>query len=226
MIGEFEPGETNYETTLHSVLYLIRRKYYGEEYFPIKTDSLLITEENFKRAPKRTTVLLIDRELFIGLTPERTGKEVHNDTLLFHNLVFNRGFNLLRSKKLFFRYSQRTNLLQFTDWLFHRGVRFTDFYLRPGGYFFTPFRLLSTLSLAAIIAALLIPNGLRILLGSACTIDAALALYLSENKRDLPRVFFGLAIVISIFASGVAVYWVRKLRSVFSACIPARKRSR
>src|SRR5208337_1299558 len=129
-IGEIDQAETKYKSAFHTILYLIRRRYYGKEFFPI-TDDLLIVQKNFRRASKGTAVLLIDRDLFIKLTPERTGKDVNDDTLLFHGLVFDRKIGLLRSRRLFFRYSQRTSPRQFSNWLFHRGVRFSDFYLRP-----------------------------------------------------------------------------------------------
>lgn len=217
VIGELDPKETKYETIFHTILYLIRRRYYGKQFFPIQTDELLINKQNFRRAPKGTAVLLIDRDLFIELTPERTGKEVNDDTLLFYNLIFNKGLSLIRSAKLFFRYSQRTNPLQFSSWLFHRGVRFSDFYLRPGGYFFIPFIFLLLIGLAFSATALITPNGIAYLLAAIMTLNVALTLYLSEERRDLPRVFFSLPVVACIFGLGVARFWVGKLIAAFSS---------
>lgn len=210
VIGEHDHDEHKYETTLHTVLYLIRKKYYGREQFPIR-DSLLINKKNFARAPKGTAVLLIDRDLFIKITPERTGKHVNDDTLLFHNLLFEQGKNLVRSRELFFQYSQRTDLKQFSAWLFHRGVRFSDFYLRPGGYFFIPFMLL-LLTTASILVAFVAASisGYSVLFRMAAVaiaINSTLSFYLAENRRDFMRSILALPLVLIIFASGVAYFW-------------------
>jgi len=227
IIGELNLEEKKYEAFFQTILYLIRRKYYGKEYFPLQTEELLITEHNFRRSPKGTAVLLIDRDLFLDLTPERTGKEVNDDTRLFHNLIFKRGLSLVRSKKLSFQYSQRTDFRQFSNWLFHRGVRFTDFYLRPGGYFFIPFLLSTIAGLVSTLAAIVVPNGLYYILGSVCTLNMALTLYLSENKKDFPRVFFGLPVVAALFASGIARYWIGKLKAFFTSAkvLPDQQKS-
>jgi hypothetical protein len=165
----------------------------------MQVDEVLITRENFKRAPKGTTVLLIDKELFIKLTPEKTGRDVNDDTLLFHNLVFQHGINLLRSRRLRFGYSQRTDLKQFTTWLFERGVRFSDFYLRPGGYFFTPFLLINIIFIAIVVVAVLsasmISQVLWHMLQCVLAINVAITIYLSENPKDLIRVFSWPAII-------------------------------
>jgi glycosyltransferase involved in cell wall biosynthesis len=209
VIGETDPAETKYESVFHTILYLIRRRYYGKEFFPITYD-LLITQRNFKRAPKGTAVLLIDRDLFIKLTPERTGKDVNDDTLLFHKLVFDNKISLLRSRRLFFRYSQRTSPRQFSSWLFHRGVRFSDFYLRPGGYFHLPFLLLAVVS-AAVLSLAFIPGGVFYAAALVIAANAAVSLYLSENTRDFMRVFLCLPLILLIFGSGIAAFWVKML---------------
>lgn len=208
VMGESNAGETKYDSIIHTVLYLIRKKYYEKGSFSTEQE-FTITEQNFKRAAKGTTVLLIDRDLFIRLTPERTGKDVNDDTRLFHNLVFIEKIDILKSRRLFFRYSQRTEIKQLAGWLFHRGVRFSDFYLRPGGYFFIPFLLISAATAAMALLALTgeLPHlGLLAILA-----DAAISLYLSEERRDFPRVFVALPPVIAIFGGGVVSFWGRVL---------------
>jgi glycosyltransferase involved in cell wall biosynthesis len=215
VIGELDAEGGKYETVLSTVLYLIRRKYYGKENFPMQADELLITEKNFKRAPKGTAVLLIERELFIRLTPERTGKNVNDDTLLFHQLVFQHGISLLRSRKLLFKYSQRTDFKQFSSWLFHRGVRFSDFYLRPGGYFFGLFLLaLSGLLLTLIctvISLSISPWNLLYIISFACVLNGMFSIYLSENGRDLLRTIQGLPLILLIFGAGIVRFWFSSL---------------
>ena len=221
VIGEIDTSGAKYETVLSTVLYLVRRRYYGKEYFPLKADELLITRENFKRAPKGTAVLLIDRELFIRLTPERTGKDANDDTLLFHNLVFEQDLPLLRSRKLLFHYSQRTDLKQFTCWLFHRGVRFSDFYLRPGGYFYGIFLSILALLLGVLAGATIFstlnPWSLFHILAFFIILDCVSSAYLSESWKDLPRVFLGLPAVTAIFGAGVAKFWLSALANALKA---------
>lgn len=215
--GDTDHSATKYDSLFHTIFYLIRRRYYGKNYFPVAAEELLITKENFRRAPKGTTLLLIDRDLFIALTPERTGKDVSDDTLLFHNLVFEQGLPLLRSRRISFRYSQRTNLRQLVPWLSHRGVLFSDYYLRPGGYFFIPFLVLTIVGLTGITAALFAQGGIWYIIAAALALNTILTLYLSENRRDIPRAFLGLPVVASIFATGVAKFWARKLLSLVAS---------
>jgi len=222
VIGEMDPAETKYESPIHTVLYLIRRRYYGKKFFPI-TDDLLITQQNFRRAPKGTALLLIDRDLFIKLTPERTGKDVSDDTLLFHNLVFDHKIGLLRSRRLFFRYSQRTSPRQFAAWLSHRGVLFSDFYLRPGGYFHIPFLLLVVVTAALLLLAFIL-GGLFYLAALVCGLDAAISLYLSENPRDFIRVFLCLPVIALIFGSGIASFWAKMFSGSLSRLLKDRRK--
>lgn len=222
VIGEMDPVETKYESPIHTILYLIRRRYYGKEFFPI-ADDLLIIQQNFSRAPKGTAVLLIDRDLFIKLTPERTGKDVNDDTLLFHGLIFDHKIGLLRSMRLFFRYSQRTSPRQFSSWLFHRGVRFSDFYLRPGGYFHIPFLMFVVLA-AALLSLAFIRGGLFYLAVLVCGVDAAISLYLSEIPRDFIRVFLCLPVVVLIFGSGIASFWAKMLSGSLSRLLKDRRK--
>lgn len=218
VIGEMDPAETKYDSPIHTVLYLIRRRYYGKQFFPVAED-LLIDELNFRRAPKGTAFLLIDRDLFIQLTPERTGRDVNDDTLLFHNLVFTRKIGLLRAKHLLFRYSQRTGPKQFTGWLFHRGVRFSDFYLRPGSYFFIPFLLLAVL-FAALAPLAFSLRGLSFLTALAVAVDIVLSIYLSDNRKDLTVALLWMPVIALIFGSGIIFFWAKALREWLSKSGP------
>lgn len=216
VIGEIDSEATRYDSAFHTIFYLIRRKYYGKKYFPMQCKELWITRENFKRAPKGTTIMLIDRDLFLELIPERTGKDVSDDTLLFHNLVFKKGLALLRSRDLFARYSLRTNPWQFSSWLSHRGVLFSDFYLRPGGYFFYPFLLLLIAAAAILIAGAAASASVSSFVFHiaviACVLNAVISIYLAENGKDFVRAFPVLPVVVLLFGSGIATFWLRMLR--------------
>lgn len=210
LIGELHRKENKYKTLFDTVFYLIRRRYYGPRYFPLQDDELVITEENIKRAPKGTAILLIDRDLFIKLTPERTDRNVNDDTLLFHNLIKREGIPLVRTKKLFFEYSQRTDMKQFTPWLFDRGTRFADFYFRPGGYLFIPFLLTVVFALAviagAVVAAVYAPGLLAYIGGAVLVLYVALCVWLSENPRDFITLFAMLPLILAIFGAGVVKF--------------------
>ncbi|MGC8490395.1 MAG: glycosyltransferase family 2 protein [Syntrophobacteraceae bacterium] len=209
VMGETDQTESKYVSPIQTVFYLIRRKYYRKGTFPVENE-FLITEQNFKRSAKGTTVLLIDRDLFLKLVPERTGKDVNDDTLLFHNLVFGQKMGLFRSRRLYYRYSQRTDTRQLAGWLFHRGVRFSDFYLRQGGYFHVPFLLLLA-TMAALACLALITGGVIYLATLAVLADAMVSIYLSEERKDFLRVFFGLPPILIVFGGGVASFWAKML---------------
>lgn len=220
VMGETDQTESKYISATQTVLYLIRRKYYRKGTFPVENE-FLITEQNFKRAAKGTTVLLIDRELFIKLTPERTGKDVSDDTLLFHNLVFDQKIGLFRSRRLYYTYSQRTETKQFSGWLFHRGVRFSDFYLRPGGYLHVPFLVLAGAA-AALICLALIAGGVVYLAVLAIGTDAAISFYLSEERKDFIRVLLGLPPILIVFGAGIASFWAKMLFRALSQRLSAK----
>ena len=134
-----DEGPKNRRSILERIFFLIRRKYYGPQNYPFLEKDLLITAKNFKRSPKGTTFLLIDRDLFLRLIPGRIGKDVNDDTLLFHNLVFKEGIGLLRSPKIKIEYDPSRRFWPFLKWLYERGVRFADFYFSKGGYFHNHF---------------------------------------------------------------------------------------
>ena len=219
VIGETHSPENKYHSLFDTVFYLVRRKYYGKNMFPLKDLELQITRENFKRAPKGTAVLFIDRELFIKLTPNRIDRNVNDDTLLFHNLVDRENIPLLRTKKLFFNYSQRVNLKKFIPWLFDRGTRFADFYFRPKGYLFIPFIVIIFLlfgnSIGIIVSFKYYPEFSLFLFVLPITAFIGVAIYLSENIRDLFTLLLVFPFILFVFSAGVCKYFVLSIRSFF-----------
>lgn len=209
-VQESEPGGP--KSGPERILFLIRRKYYGPENYPIMGKDLVITAKNFKRSPKGTTLLLIDRELFLKLIPERTGKDVNDDTLLFHNLVFREDMALLRTPRLKIEYDSSRGFKSFMKWLYERGLRFADFYLRKGGYFRKYFLLLLCLACISIAAPILLPSHfalilLWILLGGYLF----LCVYLSETLLDFVILLFGFPAILLPFGAGVLRYWIKSL---------------
>ncbi|GKT08223.1 glycosyltransferase family 2 protein [Desulforhabdus sp. TSK] len=218
VMGEQENDPNiKYENFFSTFLYLMRKKYYGKENFPLKIEQLIINKENFRKAPKGTTILFIDRELFISLTPERTGKHVNNDTLLFQKLIFEKGIDLIKIRELFFQYKMRSELKKFRPWLYDRGMAFSDFYLVQGGYFHKAF-LTSTifilfLIMTLTISAFMIPKifiFISILLLIAYLI---VIIYLSENIKDVMILFFSTPVIIFIFGAGIVSYHIKLLKN-------------
>lgn len=196
------------------VFYLVRRKVYGKENFPVQKNDMIITRRNFKRAPKGTTILLIDRKLFLDLTPEKTGKDVNDDTRLFQKLVFEKGIEILRTTKMRFRYNPQRSLGQSLKWLYERGVRFADFYFTPGGYLHTHFKLVAAALAVSILLAMLLlflaPQNLPIVFWPVLACHLGLCVYLSEELLDFPILLVTLPAILFVFGAGVLRYWIKK----------------
>jgi len=208
VMGSCQGRELKYRSMPDTIFYLIRRRYYGKGVYPQQIDLLEINRDNFKRSPKGTTVLLIDKSIYLKLIPERIDKTVNDDTLLFQNLIFKNNISLFRSKKLPFKYIQRSDMKSFIPWLFERGIRFADYYLRPSGYYFTPF-LITFFSLASIlIYALITVNTLLLfyLLFFLILLILMTSIYLSENVKDFFVSITMLPFISIIFGAGVIKY--------------------
>ena len=218
VMGNYQAELLKYRSVYDTIFYLIRRKFYGKRNFPQQDELLLIGKENFKRAPKGTTFLLIDKDLFLDLIPERIDKSVNDDTLLFYNLVFKKNIPLARAKNLLFEYYQRTELNTFIPWLFERGLRFADFYLRPGGYFFKLFLFLLAvffaLVLTGITAIFFFPRMCPYYFFGLALLFFIPAMYLAESLKDFVIVSFMLPFVMVIFGAGVLKFIVMKFCSI------------
>lgn len=211
VIGVHE-GQESRRSIFERIFFLIRRKYYGPQNYPFQEKDLLITSDNFKRSPKGTTILLIDRDLFLRLIPERTGKDVNDDTLLFHNLVFREGIGLLRSSKIKIEYDPSRRFFPFLKWLYERGIRFADFYFAKGGYFHKHFFILLGFALAFFTAIFLLPAHLSLVfLWVLCGLYLLMCVWLSETVLDFPILFLGLPVILFVFGAGVLRFWIESL---------------
>ena len=211
VIGAVE-AKQNGQSAFERILFLIRRKYYGKGNYPVQDKDLIITPENFKRSPKGTTILLTDRDLFLRLIPERTGKDVNDDTLLFHNLVFKEGIGLLRSPKIKIEYDPSRRFFPFLKWFYERGIRFADFYFSKGGYFHKHFLIVLGLALAFFAVMVLLPAHLSlVLLWVLLGLYFFLCVWLSETVLDFPILFLGLPVILFVFGVGVMRFWIKYL---------------
>ena len=78
IVGDLKENETKYNSIFHTVLYLLRKKVYGKRYFPQQDVELIIDQENFSKAPKGTTILYIEKKLFLDILPKKTNKNTRD----------------------------------------------------------------------------------------------------------------------------------------------------
>ncbi len=207
--------ESKYRTPLDTLLYLVRRRYYGRSNFPLTDTQLVINKKNFFRAPKGAGMLLIDKALFQRLTPQKTGKDVNDDTMLFHNLVFQENTDLLRTSELRIFYHSRTEMQQVCGWLFERGIRFASFYLVPGAPFFLLAVMIPVILLLLALIGHLLSGALSlplvpVLVLFLCLAHILISIYLSENFKDFLTVTLLFPCILSVFASGALFYFARR----------------
>ncbi len=208
--GDLKEKETKYNSIFHTIFYLIRKKIYGKQYFPQQDVELVIDQENFSQAPKETTILYIEKKLFLDILPEKTDKNTSDDTLIFHKLIFEKKVNLVRHKGIRAEYKQRTELPHLVPWLFQRGTLFADFYFKPGRRFF-PLVLFG--SAAGILAVFLLifvvehsPQYLFPFFSVIFIVYCLLVLYMSENLRNFLTFFCLFPLVLTIFYAGIIRY--------------------
>ena len=217
VMGVDETGEEVSGSILERIFFLIRRKYYGRENYPVLEKDMIITPGNFKRSPKGTTLLLIDRDLFLRLIPERTGKGVSDDTLLLHNLVFREGVALLRTPRISLKYNPQRPFGTLLKWLYGRGTLFADFYFSKGGYYHKHFFLFSAFIVLSIVGFLILPAAYSLaLLGSLLGIYLAACVYLSEAPGDVFVLAIGFPMVALVFGAGVLRFWMKSLLAASS----------
>ncbi len=200
--------ENKYKSVVNTVMFLIRRAYYGKKYFEKNLKDTYITKTNFLKSPKGTTLLVIDRNLFLKINPKQALKTTSDDTLLFHNLVFKENIEVLRSAKLKINYFQRTKFSSLAPWLFHRGRLFGDYYFKKGGPYFKYVLPGAFITLLSLILCLVFPIFAIILLVLFCFVCIAL----SENVRDFFVLLIGLPVVVVIFSSGLVRYFIDSIQ--------------
>jgi len=219
VMGSSQDRAVKYRSFPDTIFFLLRRRYYGKNKYPQKVNLLEVNRKNFLRSPKGTTVLLIDRKLFIELTPERVDKTVNDDTLLFQQLVFKKNIPLYRSNDLLFNYLQRSDMKSFIPWLFERGIRFADFYLRPSGYFFIHFIFLFLFFsvILTVFFNLLFTNLFFVvfILIFIILINVLISLFLSENIYDFFISFIMFPCVFIIFGAGIIKYIFNSIYNKF-----------
>jgi glycosyltransferase involved in cell wall biosynthesis len=133
------PDIRDYDRSLWGLarfFYLLRCRLYAP-YYPLSKDrgDFWITKENFDRAPKGTTCFVCSRSRWLASQPEYADRETSDDTRILRKIVETKP--ILRTAAVSARYLQRTDFSAVIPHTYERGPRFADYYLRPGGRYFT-----------------------------------------------------------------------------------------
>ena len=201
MYGSDFPQE--YFRTLYGrFLFCVYRKLW-KPYFPQDgyAEEIVLTEDNFDKVPKGTTVFATDREFFLRHQPEHSDRHVSDDTLLFASMV--REKPIVRYRGMKCHYRQRTDLRRILPHLHFRGVLFHSFYLRPGHRFFWYYFGMLAVLLAAIGVGASEPTLAWVapaLVGAAWLVSAVV---LGGNVRNSLAVLVVLPLVGTCFWSGI-----------------------
>ncbi len=174
--------------------YLVRRAWFYP-YYPFEKgkEFSYITRENFYRSPKGAGCLFIDKSLFLESLPIKFDKNTNDDTGVFKKIVFDKGINIMRSRKLKITYLHRSESAELLGWVRRRGVTFFDFYLKHNIFL----NIVVMLPLFIIVLALLglcyWPVNMFITLALLVVIYCLISCLMSERPADVfilvPRLF-------------------------------------
>ena len=207
-------GEDKYSSRYDTLFYLLRRLYY-RPYFPQTRygRELWITPDNFARAPKGTTCMFVEKDMFLSVLPENQGKTVNDDTRIFETIVKDEDIKILRHTDLKVFYKQRMSGPAYRKWLIERGVRFADYYLKKSPiYLFL--MLCSYLFIGVFFAScVLAPLVSASTLASLTIVYLALVFVISEERKDWIPVGTSLLSLVLLFWCGVSLGMFRGLFS-------------
>ena len=203
---------SNYDTLFHLLRKIHYRPYYPQDDYGTR---LWIHPENFTNAPKGMGCVFIEKDLFLQVLPEKQGKTVNDDTRILERLVIEKGIEILRSTDLRVEYKQRVDPQNLRGWLFERGVRFADYWL-----FRKPVYLLALLFSYGVVAAsftalIIAPVLFCAIFAGLVVAYFAVAIAISEDRRDWIPVASSLYQVILLFWVGVTWGLFLKVKSLF-----------
>jgi glycosyltransferase involved in cell wall biosynthesis len=123
------PYQDKKESIISSFFYVLRRMiyypYWGEDF-----EDVYINRENFDKIPKGFCPFFCDKELLLRNIPERKGKNINDDTLIFSNILKEK--NILKTSDCKAKYTERNIGENFAAHLFNRGPKFVHFYFTKG----------------------------------------------------------------------------------------------
>ena len=100
-------------------------------------------------------------------------------------------------------YLQRKSPRDAYHHIFHRGPRFADYHLRPGGRYYRVWIGIWLTGLGITIGCVLNPNVLIPITISAFLLLILVSIWLSETPRDFVRIFAVLPLISLIFGLGI-----------------------
>jgi glycosyltransferase involved in cell wall biosynthesis len=199
------PDVVDYDgsTTGYSRLfYLLRRKIYYPNY-PLFDGSgeILIDCNNFDKMPKGTTNLACPKSVWLAYQPEWLGKHVNDDTRILFHMV--ESYPLLRTPEIRVKYLQRTSFWSVMRHMYGRGPRFADYYLIPGGRFFTWYLIVWALLILVLVLSLWAPSALMWAALAGAIAFVGFAVWLSKRPLDFVVVLLLFPPMILAFGLGI-----------------------
>lgn len=203
-------GGANQEhiTPLERVFHCLRAAYYRPYILSNDQPRLVITKENFLRAPKGTTAIFLERKDYLDALPKRRDRSVNDDTRLFAAMI-EKG-PIYRDARLKITYLQRPSLRQEVPHLYERGIRFADFYLQPGGAYRMHALVASFLGCAWLAMLLVFPLTA---VAAMLILLAAASILLARKPADAVYLFTLLPLLGASFVAGAIVGMLRHQRA-------------
>jgi glycosyltransferase involved in cell wall biosynthesis len=192
---------------------LLRKKIYGEK-FHNKFEDFFIDKTNFEYVPKGTTVLLINKQLFLEMQLlDKANRYVSDDTKLLKKILENK--KILKTWDLKVMYTSRDNLSEFIKHTYERGPKFLDYYAKPHTkyFFYTLF-----LAIITIFNALIFFINIKILMYELLIVLMGVLLfaaYISEKLGDFFIAIYILPFLIASFYLGILKGVIVKIKLNF-----------
>jgi glycosyltransferase involved in cell wall biosynthesis len=190
--------------------YLLRCRLYAPRY-PLsrEREEFWITADNFERMPKGTTCFVCSRDRWIASQPQQADRETSDDTRILRKIVATRP--ILRTVSVSARYLQRTDFSAVIPHTFERGPRFADYYLRPGGRYFTLYAGIWGFIAIALLLGIADARFGMAAAGLGLAAYAGSVAYLSRRWSDLVVVAVCLPAVTAAFGLGILNWQIRQL---------------
>ena len=190
--------------------YLLRCRLYAP-YYPLSRErgEFWITADNFDRVPKGTTCFVCSRDRWLASQPERADRETSDDTRILRKIITTNP--ILRTVSASARYLQRTDFSAVIPHTYERGPRFADYYLRPGGRYFTLYAWIWVCITLALLLSITDTRFGMAAAGLGLAVYAGAVAYLSRRWSDLVVVAVCLPTVTTAFGLGILRWQIRQL---------------
>ena len=195
--------------------HLLRWKLYGNYYHSAEPgiQDYWIDSDNFDHRPKGTTLFVCDKQLWLSSQPNKTDKDVNDDTRILCEIV--KHYPILKAGEIRVVYKHRTALKDVISHTFERGPRFADYYLNKSGQYKNLYSLLITSSLIATVFFFF--NGIRHfvrLIRLGMLVIGIVAVYLSRRPTDLIVVAICFPVIIVSFGLGILKWQLNQVLQI------------